>query len=153
KKRQRFVGNALADREISIVPCTRDTFADPSALAECVERCDTLVHLAGTSRGTDREIYDNNAGLVDKLIVALESTRRRPHIVFASSPQRDRSSAYGRSKKYTEDRLRDWATRVAAPLAILVIPDVYGPGCRPYYNSIVATFCHQLAHEQQPVIF
>src|SRR5262249_26318261 len=97
-KRQRSTANSLGDREVNVLSCTRETVADASVLAEFVEHCDTLVHLAGISRGTDREIYDNNAQLADKLIAALDSTRRRPHIIFASSPQRDRSSAYGRSK-------------------------------------------------------
>jgi UDP-2-acetamido-2,6-beta-L-arabino-hexul-4-ose reductase len=153
KRRHQFMGNVLGGREVSILPCTREMLAEPGALAEYVERCDTLVHLAGMSRGNEREIYDNNAGLVDSLIAALDSTRRHPHIIFPSSPQRDRTNAYGRSKKYAEERLREWAAQVRAPLTILVVPDVYGPGCRPYHNSIVATFCHQLAHGQQPVVF
>jgi UDP-2-acetamido-2,6-beta-L-arabino-hexul-4-ose reductase len=127
--------------------------ADPSALAEWVERCDTLVHLAWMSRGNEREIYDNNVALVDKLIAALDCTRRWAHIIFPSSPQRVRANAFGRSKKYAEERLSEWAARAGAPLTILIIPDVYGPACRPYHNSVVATFCHQLAHDQQPVVF
>lgn len=153
RRLEQRAGSVLAGREIGILPCARETLADPCALVECVDRCDTLVHLAGMAHGNDRQIYDNNVGLIDKLIAALESTRRRPQLIFPSSLQRDRVNAYGRSTKYAEDRLREWAARAGAPLAILIVPDVYGPGCRPYHNSVVATFCHQLAHEQQPVVF
>jgi UDP-2-acetamido-2,6-beta-L-arabino-hexul-4-ose reductase len=104
------------------------------------------------NRGNEREIYDTNVGLVDGLIEAMSATNSTPHVIFASSTQRERDTAYGRSKKEGEARLREWARQSGARLSILVIPHVFGPGCRPYYNSVVATFCHQLAHDQQPVV-
>ncbi len=137
----------------NIANCSREHFADPAALCEFVCACNSIVHLAGMSRGDERQIYETNAALVDRLIDALNSTNSRPHVIFPTSAQRDRTNAYGRSKKYGEDRLREWAASTGAPLSILVIPDAYGPGCRPYHNSVVATFCHQLAHDQQPVMF
>jgi len=94
-----------------------------------------------------------NAALVDKLVVAAERCARPPHIVFASSTQRDRDTAYCRAKRQCEQRLAAWVDggrRRAA--TVLVIPNVYGPGCRPFYNSVVATFCHQLAHGEEPKI-
>jgi UDP-2-acetamido-2,6-beta-L-arabino-hexul-4-ose reductase len=142
----------LGDRNINISSCSRETFSDMAALFEFVETSDTIVHLAGSSRGSEREIYENNTSLIDKLVAALEATNCRPHVVFPSSPQRDRTNAYGRSKKYAEGKLREWASRTSSPLTILVCPSVYGPGCRPYRNSVVATFCHQLAHDQEPVV-
>jgi UDP-2-acetamido-2,6-beta-L-arabino-hexul-4-ose reductase len=137
---------------VRIAPCSRADCSDPNALGDFVQQCDAIVHLAGMNRGDEREIYDVNASLIDRLILSLDAAHKRPHVIFASSTQRDRSNAYGRSKKYGEDRLRQWAARSAAPLTILVIPNVFGPGCRPYYNSVVATFCHQLAHGQRPVV-
>lgn len=143
---------AAVENRNRVSTCPREKFLDATALCGFIETCDTIVHLAGMSRGNEQEIHDKNVSLVDRLVHALDSTNRRPHVVFPSSPQRDRSNAYGRSKKYAEGRLREWAGRTGAPLTILVIPDVYGPGCRPYHNSVVATFCHQLAHDQQPVV-
>jgi UDP-2-acetamido-2,6-beta-L-arabino-hexul-4-ose reductase len=140
------------NQNISVVTCPRANFNDPAKVCEFVERCDTIIHLAGVNRGDEREIYETNTALIDRLIDALNSTNKHPHVIFASSTQRDRTNAYGRSKKFGEDRLREWAGRTGAPLTILVIPNVFGPDCRPYYNSVVATFCHQLAHEQQPIV-
>jgi UDP-2-acetamido-2,6-beta-L-arabino-hexul-4-ose reductase len=124
----------------------------PDDLKAFVAQCRTIVHLAGMNRGNEQEIYDTNVALVERLVAAMTDVGKAPHVVLASSTQRDRSTAYGRSKKVCETRLREWAKESGAPLSVVVIPHVYGPGCRPYYNSVVATFCHQLAHDQQPVV-
>jgi UDP-2-acetamido-2,6-beta-L-arabino-hexul-4-ose reductase len=110
------------------------------------------MHLAGMTRGDEKLIFDTNMELVERLIEALDAMPTPPHVMFASSTQRDRGSEYGRSKKASETRLREWAKRTGASLSLLVIPSVFGPGCRPYHNSIVATLCHQLAHDQDPVV-
>jgi UDP-2-acetamido-2,6-beta-L-arabino-hexul-4-ose reductase len=152
-----FIGSHLV-RQLALDPtsrvatCLREFFADSEKLREFVGECATIVHLAAMDRGDDSRIYDTNVALVDRLIDAMSTCDRLPHVIFASSTQRDRSTEYGRSKKAGETHLREWANRTGAPLTILVIPDVFGPGCRPYYNSPVATFCHQLAHDQEPVV-
>jgi UDP-2-acetamido-2,6-beta-L-arabino-hexul-4-ose reductase len=140
------------DAGVRVVLCGRDEFASPAALADFVIQCDTIVHLAGMNRGNEREIYETNSSLVDRLVDCLAAGGKSPHVVFASSTQRVRSSAYGRSKKYGEDKLRQWAVQCDARLTNLIIPNVFGPGCRPYHNSVVATFCHQLSHDQRPVV-
>jgi UDP-2-acetamido-2,6-beta-L-arabino-hexul-4-ose reductase len=137
---------------VRVVTCPREAFADSATLQAFVSECAVVVHLAGMNRGDHREIYDTNVALADRLIGALSDCGQSPHVVFASSTQRDQPSEYGRSKKHCEERLRDWAQRSGSQLTILVIPNVYGPGCRPFYNSVVATFCHQLAHGQHPVV-
>ena len=47
---------------------------------------------------------------------------------------------------------QQWASRNKARFTGLIIPNVYGPFGHPYYNSVVATFCHQLTHNEQPII-
>lgn len=140
------------DENTSLLPIPRNSLQHPSTLANIVRQCDTIVHLAGRSRGNDEEIYRSNLDLVSRLTEAAQSCRHAPHVVFASSTQRDRDNAYGRSKRDAEQHLTVWAKRDGASLTTLVIPNVYGPGCRPFYNSVVATYCHQLAHGQTPVV-
>jgi UDP-2-acetamido-2,6-beta-L-arabino-hexul-4-ose reductase len=48
--------------------------------------------------------------------------------------------------------LYQWAKDNNASFCGLVIPNVYGPFGKPYYNSVIATFCHQLTHGEQPKI-
>jgi UDP-2-acetamido-2,6-beta-L-arabino-hexul-4-ose reductase len=140
------------DSDGQVLACSRRDFEELDALKAFVGQCDTIVHLAGMNRGDESTVYETNVALVDRLIDALIATRNRPHVILASSTQRDRTTAYGRSKKQGEHLLREWAQQCGAHLTVLVIPNVYGPGCRPFYNSVVATFCHQLAHRQRPVI-
>lgn len=152
-----FIGGHLlrrlsAETDIRVVPCSRSDFNDPFALASFVRECDCIVHLAGANRGDEREVYGVNTTLIDRLIEALASYDRPPHLIFASSTQRDRANSYGRSKKYGEEQIRNWASRHSGRATMLVIPHVYGAGCKPFYNSVVATFCHQLTHDQQPII-
>jgi UDP-2-acetamido-2,6-beta-L-arabino-hexul-4-ose reductase len=143
-------GSNAAD--LRVVSCSRQDFERPDAIRDFVNQCDTIVHLAGVNRGDESSLYDTNVAIVRRLIDALEASSKKPHVIFASSTQRDRATPYGRSKKEGEDLLRGWAEKVGADLTILVIPNVYGPGCRPFYNSVVATFCHQLAHGLRPVV-
>lgn len=138
---------------IRAIPCPRETFANANELAAFVAQCDAVVHLAGMNRGEDSEIYTINVGLVDKLVAAAESVSHPLQLIFASSTQRDRENAYGRSKKYGEMQFAAWAKRALQREAInLIIPNVFGPGCKPFYNSVVATFCYQIARGDEPLI-
>jgi UDP-2-acetamido-2,6-beta-L-arabino-hexul-4-ose reductase len=145
---RRLAANPL----VRIVDCPRASFAEPAALRTFANECDVVVHLAGMNRGSQREVYDTNVSLADRLIEALAGCEHPPYVIFASSTQRDLPGEYGRSKRDCEERLREWARRSGGRLTTLIIPNVFGPGCRPFYNSVVATFSHQLAHGQQPIV-
>jgi UDP-2-acetamido-2,6-beta-L-arabino-hexul-4-ose reductase len=147
-----FIASHLARRLTNPALCPRGSWDHSASLGAFVDGCDTIVHLAGMNRGVEQQIYDTNVALVDRLVEALQSCGTPPHVIFASSTQRDRSSAYGRSKKYGEERLHRWAESTGGRLTVMVIPNVFGPGCRPFYNSVVATFCDQLADGLQPVV-
>jgi UDP-2-acetamido-2,6-beta-L-arabino-hexul-4-ose reductase len=86
------------------------------------------------------------------LIAACESTKSTPHILFSSSTQEERDNLYGKSKKEGRQLLENWAKKNNAKFTGFVIPNVFGPFGNPYYNSVVATFCHQLTHNEQPKI-
>lgn len=153
-----FVGQHVCRRleqasDLRVLPCARSAWDRPEQLAQFAARCDAIVHLAALNRGDDGEIYRRNVELVERLMTAASSALKPPVLVFASSTQRSRDNAYGRSKLYGEDMLAAWADQGAGRAATaLVIPNVFGPGCRPFYNSVVATFCRQLAEGQEPTI-
>jgi len=135
------------------IPFQDDFFAHEEKLKEFVSQCDAIVHLAAMNRhGDPQVIYDTNIRLVKQLIAACEATGVRPHILFSSSTQEERDNLYGKSKKEGRELLAKWAQRNKAPFTGLVIPNVFGPFGHPYYNSVVATFCHQLTHNEQPRI-
>jgi UDP-2-acetamido-2,6-beta-L-arabino-hexul-4-ose reductase len=136
------------EEDVTVITADRDDFEDEQRLADFVGRCDMILHLAAVNRGEDAHVYDANKWLAKQLVKALAKADVRPHLVFSSSTQRDRDGAYGRSKRESELELTLWAEAHDASLVIAVIPNVYGAGCKPFYNSVVATFCHQLANNE-----
>ena len=102
--------------------------------------------------GDPQVIYDTNIKLVKQLIAACEETNSKPHILFSSSTQEEKDNPYGKSKKEGRELLEQWAKRNKAPFTGMIIPNVFGPFGHPYYNSVVATFCHQLTHNETPKI-
>jgi UDP-2-acetamido-2,6-beta-L-arabino-hexul-4-ose reductase len=128
-------------------------FQTDSQLEEFVKKCDTIVHLAAMNRHNDPEvIYSTNIKLVKQLITACEKTGSIPHILFSSSSQEERDNLYGKSKKEGRELFEKWAEQNNANFTGLIIPNVFGPFGNPYYNSVVATFCHQLTHNETPKI-
>ena len=154
-----FVGTHLFDTiglyqdKFIRIPFQDELFRNDTQLQNFVNQCDVIVHLAAMNRHNDPEvIYNTNIGLVNQLITACESTQSTPHILFSSSTQEDRDNFYGRSKKEGRKLLEQWADINKGQFTGLIIPNVYGPFGHPYYNSVVATFCHQITHNEQPRI-
>lgn len=143
----------LFKEEFERVPFRDEYFDSPETLRAFVSSCNVIVHLAALNRHNDPEvIYSTNVALVRKLIGACVSTNSRPHVLFASSTQEERDNAYGRSKQEGRELLAAWAKENNALFTGLVIPNVFGPFGHPYYNSVVATFSHQLTHGETPKI-
>jgi UDP-2-acetamido-2,6-beta-L-arabino-hexul-4-ose reductase len=154
-----FIGSYLYNRlsllkeEFSLVPFDRAGFESPELLQKWVAECDVIVHLAAMNRHPDAAVLkDTNIDLVQKLVHALEATNCQPQVVFSSSTQEERENDYGVSKSTGRKLLADWASRSNAVFTGMVIPNVYGPFGKPFYNSVVATFCYQLCNGQQPAI-
>jgi len=128
-------------------------FDSEELLDQFVNLCDVIVHLAGMNRhGDPQVIYDTNVSLAKKLVNSLKRTGSKPHIIFSSSSQEERDNLYGKSKKDARLILSGWANSVEAALTGMVIPNVFGPFGNPFYNSVVATFCHQITHGETPKI-
>ncbi|MDD4747593.1 MAG: NAD-dependent epimerase/dehydratase family protein [Salinivirgaceae bacterium] len=154
-----FVGTHLfntlnLDKEkYQTIPFEDDFFTNDDLLHSFVIQCDVIVHLAAMNRHNDPDvIYETNIRLVKQLINACETTNSKPHILFSSSTQEERDNLYGKSKKEGRDLFGKWALKNKATFSGFVIPNVFGPFGNPYYNSVVATFCHQITHNETPKI-
>ncbi len=135
------------------IPFEDAYFQDEEKLKSFVKQCDVIMHLAAMNRHNDPQvIYETNIGLVEQLILACELTKSAPHILFSSSTQEERDNLYGKSKKEGRKLFEQWAENNNARFTGFVIPNVFGPFGNPYYNSVVATFCHQLTHNELPKI-
>lgn len=156
---QGFVGSHLYNtiglfpEEFTRIEFKKEFFEDEILLTEFVEQCDVIVHLAAMNRHNDPQvIYDTNIGLVQKLINALTTTKSKAHILFSSSTQEERDNSYGKSKKEGRELMVNWAIENGGKFTGLIIPNVFGPFGHPNYNSVIATFCHKLAHNDLPKI-
>ena len=154
-----FVGQNLYNtlglfpEEFERVDFQNSFFNDMIELNEFVNQCDVIIHLAAMNRHDDpMVIYNTNIELVRQLISALEATNSKAHVIFSSSSQEEKNNLYGRSKHEGRKLLAEWAKGAGAIFTGLIIPNVFGPFGHPYYNSFIATFCHQLSHNEQPVI-
>lgn len=112
-----------------------------------VEESDIIFHLAGENRPNLIEDFDrNNTQLTGTLCNAIEASGRKIPIIFSSSIQADLDNPYGLSKKMAEQVLEKFSLRQSNPVTIFRLPGVFGKWAKPNYNSVVATFCNNLAN-------
>ena len=115
-------------------------------IAGSLRETNVVFHLAGVNRPERAEEYEEgNHLLTKKLCAILEEAGRTPLVIFSSSIQVELDNPYGKSKLRAEEALRDWSKRTGAGVAIFRLKNVFGKWCRPNYNSVVATFCHNVA--------
>jgi len=138
---------------VTLIPYSKTFFTDELRLQDFVKECDTIVHLAALNRHEDSDVlYNTNIQLTYKLISACEITNANPHILISSSTQENRDNPYGQSKKEARLRLEKWAEKNQGTTTGMIIPNVFGPFGKPFYNSFIATFCHQVANDDKPTI-
>ncbi len=148
----RVLIHSLREPDFEPVLADRRTFSNPAALRRFVRDAEVIVHLAGMNRGNEQDIEQTNLGLTEQIIKACEAEKVSPHVIFANSTHYDRDTAYGRSKRRSAQWLHKWAQTSGAGFTNLIMPGVFGEGGRPFYNSVVSTFCHQLANGERPQI-
>lgn len=135
------------------IPFKSFFFSNTSELDTFVSTCDVIVHLAALNRHNDPEIiYQTNLGLVEQLTASLVRTGSKAHVIFSSSTQEEKNNQYGKSKKKGREILAEWASKNGGAFTGLIIPNVFGPFGDPYYNSVIATFCYQLTHNETPKV-
>lgn len=124
---------------------TRAELADPDTTARAIAGADRLLHLAGVNRGTPVEVAEGNIRLAGALAEGLRRCATPPAtVVYANSVQAGNGTPYGDSKAAAAEILG----HLAARLVDVRLPNLYGEHGRPYYNSVVATFCRLLAEDR-----
>lgn len=139
--------------EIKQISFKRNYFEDEIELQSFVKSCDVIVHIAAMNRHKDEKVlYDTNVGLVHKLVNACEVTKSKPKIIFSSSTQEDIDNLYGKSKRDGRKYFETWAINNDGHITSLIIPNVFGPFGRPFYNSFIATFSKQIVQGEEPKV-
>lgn len=150
-----FIGKNLVVRLNELTSVSVSTFVrgdDAARLPQLVAQADTVVHLAGENRPADEAAYEQaNTGLTSVICRNIQqefgSTGRHVPLVLASSTQAAQDNPYGRSKLAAEEAVQALAKETGNPCVIFRLPGVFGKWCKPNYNSVVATFCHNIAHD------
>ena len=154
-----FIGYHLSQtikykfEEYTIVPFEREILGNSKLLESFVSSCDVIVHLAGVNRASSNEkVYNSNIQINVALKEALINSSFKGHLIFASSFQEDSSSLYGKAKKESRVFLEQTISKLKGKFTGLIIPNVFGPFCKPNYNSFIATFCSKILIDQNPEI-
>lgn len=136
---------ALPDPDLAVTGFDIDT-PEPEML-DAAARADCIIHLAGANRPADPADFGRtNVDLTARLLARLATEGRKPGIAATSSVQAALDNPYGVSKRGMEERLAEFAAASGARVAVYRLANVFGKWCRPNYNSVAATFCHNVTH-------
>jgi UDP-2-acetamido-2,6-beta-L-arabino-hexul-4-ose reductase len=118
-----------------------------------IQNKDFIYHLAGVNRAeTDQEVYSSNIEINSSLLKHLEKINFKGNLYFSSSLQEDSDSLYGKAKKRAREDFERISKKLGFTFYSSPTPNVFGPFCKPFYNSFIATFSHQLLNNQSPKI-
>ncbi|QHJ70644.1 capsular polysaccharide biosynthesis protein CapF [Planococcus halotolerans] len=146
-----FVGRNLAAElknqgyEDLLLYTRKNTAAD---LERYAQECDFVFHLAGVNRPEKEEDFlKGNHDLISELLSFLKKHGNRSPVVVTSSIQAERDNPYGRSKKAGEDVVFEYGRQTGNDVFVYRLVNLFGKWSRPNYNSVVATFCHNIARD------
>lgn len=123
-----------------------DTDTDTELLGSYCADCDFVVHLAGVNRPKDENSFkEDNILFTEGLIEQLEKHGNNCPIVFASSIQAEFDNLYGQSKKQCEEIIKKHSEKTGSKALIYRFTNLFGKWSIPNYNSVVATFCYNIA--------
>lgn len=124
-----------------------DIDTDDSLLNKYCKEADFVFNLAGINRPQKTEEFmEGNFGFGEKLLETLKVNNNTCPVMLSSSIQVQLDNPYGKSKKAGEDLLFAYGKETGAKVLIYRLPNLFGKWCRPNYNSVIATFCHNIAN-------
>ena len=144
-----FVGKNLClelSRREGIEVFQYDLDSTPADLDRYAAECEFVFHLAGVNRPKDPSEFKSGNTVFTEDILEKLAPRKVP-VLLASSTQAALDNDYGRSKKAAEDAVFAYGEKTDAPVFVYRFANVFGKWCRPNYNSAVATWCHNIAHD------
>ena len=125
-----------------------DIDTNPKELDNFTKECNFVFHLAGVNRPENQEDFmKGNFGFTSKLLDNLKKHKNKAPVLISSSIQAALNNPYGKSKKAGEDLMFEYGKENGVKVYVYRLPNVFGKWCRPNYNSAVATFCHNIAHD------
>jgi len=149
-----FIGknlvSQLKNKKIEVLEYDMDS--NPDDLNKFTAVCDVVVHLAGINRPEKTEDFAGNPDFTSTLLQTLKKSKNKATVIVSSSTQAALDNPYGKSKKNTEDVLLEYAKNNNSKVLIYRFPNVFGKWCKPNYNSVIATFCNNIANNKEITI-
>ncbi len=130
-----------------------DVDSPAALLEEACAQADFVFNLAGVNRPKNQEEFmQGNFGFASALLETLKKYNNTCPVMLSSSIQatligRYAGGEYGKSKKAGEELFFSYGAETGAKVLVYRFPNLFGKWCRPNYNSAVATFCHNYAHD------
>lgn len=132
--------------DIEILPY--DININQDKLDEFCQKADFVFHLAGVNRPKDeKEFMEGNFGFTSTLLDTLKKYNNKAPILITSSIQAALDNPYGKSKKAGEDLIFNYGKENNVNVFVYRLPNLFGKWCKPNYNSVIATFCHNIAND------
>jgi len=136
----------LREQEVEVVAFTREM--GRAELSVALQDVDFVFHLAGVNRPKDDSKFaEGNAGLTEQLCDLIRASGRKIPVLYTSTIQAEASNPYGVSKRAAEEVLVALGKETGSPVYLYRLPNVFGKWSRPNYNSVVATFCFNIAND------
>lgn len=152
-----FLGSYLVesckDRKIPYTEFNKKkhNLLNPVSLKNLVKGADAVIHLAAVNRGTNLELVQVNTLGTLSVLEAILRYSPNTKLIFASSFQVYlEDSLYGKSKMFAEKLIEYYSQKFGVKALILRISNIYGPGGKPFYNSVISTFAY-LIKKHQPI--
>lgn len=120
----------------------------PEELEQYIKDCDWIVHLAGVMRPQNRSDFSSaNVDLTEVIANKIVELNAKCSIIFTSSIQAVLDNDYGSSKLAGEQILQKLHKEHGVKTIIFRLTNAFGKWCRPNYNSVVSTFCYNIAND------
>lgn len=145
-----FIGKNLCSAlrlrdDVNLLTFNHDQSLDD--LDKLILEADFIYHIAGVNRPeSESEFTEGNTDLTKRIVSTLRSAGKITPLLITSSTQADLDNAYGKSKRAAEEIVFEWQRESSSPVYIYRLPGVFGKWCKPNYNSVVATFCYNIAN-------
>ena len=143
-----LISNLSLNKEIEVYEYDRNsTFEE---LDKYTSDCEFIFHLAGVNRPKNpKEFMEGNFGFTSTLLDYLKKHKNKCPIMISSSIQAELDNDYGKSKKAGEDLIFEYGKKNKVKTFIYRFPNLFGKWCRPNYNSVIATWCNSIAHNEE----
>jgi UDP-2-acetamido-2,6-beta-L-arabino-hexul-4-ose reductase len=128
-------------KDISVIRLSRNLENDLDNLS----KCDVVIHMAEKNRGYPSQLYKDNKESAKHLTKMLDKIGNKPTIIYTSSTHEDDDDLYGKWRRENNKMFSNWTNDFKS----IKLPNIFGPFCKPNYNSFIATFCDKILKNEE----